>query len=275
MFCPMKLFVAVSLLCMPLMSYGQTENPRGIYKMVTLTGKVGEIKAPFDQYKICTDSGTIMVSIQKNVFKIGNTDHMVFNYTGDQPKTENDHSSLIYDSNSEHFTLKWWSENKAHLYFPDHGWCIEKYESGKYSEAGKVFFDALTGVAEVDATNPLTGTWRVIGYVDELRDIKKNLPSLHEKYATSKYFNSFAILSPKNWTMATPRGGIVEKVEFLSKKSFKIGSTTHQVKWLTKDRIAIDDIADYRIDWIIVERVTDGICPLSRIASQYISNRRR
>ena len=24
----------------------QTENPRGIYKMMTLTGKVGEVKAP-------------------------------------------------------------------------------------------------------------------------------------------------------------------------------------------------------------------------------------
>ena len=31
----------------------QTENPRGIYKMMTLTGKVGEVKAPFEQYKVC------------------------------------------------------------------------------------------------------------------------------------------------------------------------------------------------------------------------------
>ena len=43
----------------------QTENPRGIYKMMTLTGKVGEVKAPFEQYKICTDSITLMVSFQK------------------------------------------------------------------------------------------------------------------------------------------------------------------------------------------------------------------
>ena len=253
----------------------QSENPRGIYMMTTLTGNLGEVKAPYEQYKICTDTMTLMVSAQNNTFSMTDNDHDVFYYTGDQPKSEDDKSTRIYDSDAKHFTQKWWSRYPDHIHFPNNGWCIEKYESGKYSEAGKVFFDALTGVAEVDATNPLTGTWRVIGYVDELRDIKKNLPSLHEKYATSKYFNSFAILTPKNWTMATPRGGIVEKVEFLSKKSFKIGSTTHQVKWLTKDRIAIDDIADYRIDWIIVERVTDGICPLSRIASQYISNRRR
>ena len=40
----------------------QTENPRGIYKMTTLTGKQGEVKAPFEQYKICTDSVTLMVT---------------------------------------------------------------------------------------------------------------------------------------------------------------------------------------------------------------------
>ena len=48
----------------------QTENPRGIYKMTTLTGKVGEVKAPFEQYKICTDSVTLMVSEQGHRFSI-------------------------------------------------------------------------------------------------------------------------------------------------------------------------------------------------------------
>ena len=57
----------------------QTENPRGIYKMMTLTGKVGEVKAPYEQYKVCTDSITLMVSFQNAFFSISDNDHKVLN----------------------------------------------------------------------------------------------------------------------------------------------------------------------------------------------------
>ena len=253
----------------------QTENPRGIYKMMTLTGKVGEMKAPFEQYKVCTDSVTLMVSFQNAFFSIGDNDHKVFNYTGDQPKDENDKSTLIYDSNADHFTMKWWSQYTSHLHFPKNDWCIEKYESGQYSEFGRIAFDALTGKAEVDPRNPLTGTWRIIGYVDELRDIKKGLPKLHEQYRTSKYFNSFMVLSPKNAVLITSgRGGGVDKVEYDGKNAYKMGNKTYRVKWLTKDRIAVEERIDYRIDWQILERVTDGQTPLSCIASQNLRRNR-
>jgi hypothetical protein len=249
----------------------QTENPRGIYKMTTLTGKQGEVKAPYEQYKICTDSVTLMVSEHNNVFSISNNDNAVFNYTGDKHESEDDKSTLIYDSNAQQFKMKWWSNYQAHLYFPKNDWCIEKYESGMYSELGKIFFDALTGTAEVDASNPIEGTWRLIGYVDELRDLKKELPKLLERYPTSKYFNSFMVFTPKNLTTIFTRGGGVDKIEFVGKKAYKTGDKTYQVKWISKDRIAIEDCIDYRIDWMVLERVTDGISPLSRIARQYVS----
>ena len=82
---------------MALWATAQTENPRGIYKMMTLTGKLGEVKSPFDQYKICTDSITLMVNVQNAFFNISNTDKHILNYTGDQPKYENDKGTLIYD----------------------------------------------------------------------------------------------------------------------------------------------------------------------------------
>lgn len=252
----------------------QTENPRGIYKMTTLTGKVGEVKAPFEQYKICTDSVTLMVSEQGNSFSISDNDHRVFNYTGKQPKSEGDKSPLIYDSNSEQFKLKWWSTYPYHIHFPNNDWCIEKYESGKYSATSKVFFDALTGVAKIDANNPLTGTWRFIGYVDELRDVKKELPKLHEKYPTSRYFNSFMVFTPQDLTTVFSRGGGVDKIELDGKKAYKSAGKTYQIKWLSKNRIAIEDRVDYRTDWMILERVTDGSTPLSHIAGQYVGNRR-
>jgi hypothetical protein len=253
----------------------QTENPRGIYKMMTLTGKLGEVKAPYEQYKVCTDSCTLMVAFNAAFFSISDNDHTVFNYTGDKPKSENDKSTLIYDSNAEHFTLKWWSQYPSHLYFPNNDWCIEKYESGQYSGQARIVFDALTGKAEVDPRNPLTGTWRIIGYVDELRDIKKGLPKLYEQYPTSKYFNSFMVLSPENVVITTGgRAGGVDKVEYTGKNAYKMGNKTFRVKWLTKDRIAVEEHIDYRTDWQILERVTDGQTPLSRIASQLVKRGR-
>lgn len=270
----MKMLMAAALISLPIVVNAQTENPRGIYKMTTLTGKMGEVKAPLEQYKICTDSVTLMVAERAAFFAIIDNDHRVFNYTGDQPKSEGDKSTLIYDSNAKQFKMKWWSTYTNHIHFPNNDWCIEKYESDTYSEMGKVFFDALTGKAEIDAANPLTGTWRFIGYVDELRDVKKELPKLHEQYPTSKYFNSFVIFAPKDWTMLAKSGGGVDKIEYNGKKSYKVGNKTQQVKWLSKDRIAVEEHVDYRTDWMIMERVTDGTTPLSHIASQYISKSR-
>lgn len=268
----MKLLMAVAFLLLPIVSNAQKENPRGIYRMITLIGKQGEIKAPFDQYKICTDSITLMLSMQNEAFSIFNNDNKVFNYTGDQPKDENDKSTLIYDSNADHFTLKWWNAGRGHLYFPDNNWCIEKYEANQYSETARMVLGALTATPVADKTNPLLGTWRVLGDIDELRDLKKALPKMHENYESNKYYNSFYIFSPKTFTLVVRlQGGVVNPVEYEGKKAYKLNNKTLHVKWLTKDRIAVEEKIDYRIDWKILERVTDSQTMLSRIASQYVS----
>ncbi len=267
----LKMLTAAAFISLPIVANAQTNNPRGIYKMTTLTGKLGEVKAPFEQYKICTDSMTLMVSEQANYFSISDNDHRVFNYTGEQPKSEGDKSPLIYDSNDKQFKLKWWSTYPYHIHFPNNDWCIEKYESGKYTETSKVFFDALNGTSDVDVNNPLIGTWRFIGYVDELRDVKRELSKLYEQYQKSKYFNSFIVFAPKNWTLIAKSGGAVNKIEYNGKKSYKSGNKTSQVKWLSKNRIAVEEHIDYRTDWMILERVNDGTTPLTHIASQFVS----
>lgn len=264
--------LAAALTSLPILSEAQTENPRGIYKMITLTGKQGEIKAPFEQYKICTDSVTLMLSMQKAAFEIGDTDHKVFNYTGDQPKDENDKSTLIYDSNADHFTLKWWSTNKYHIYFPENDWCIEKYVANQYTEAAQRAFDALTAKAVIDKANPLLGTWCVLGDVDELRDIKKALPRMLADYESGKYYNMFYIFAPTSFAVVIRlRGGVANPVTYNSKTACKLNNkTVTHIKWLTKDRIALEEKIDYRTDWKILERVADGQTMLSRIASQFM-----
>lgn len=263
------ILAATLLAALPLASNAQTENPRGIYKLTTLTGKKGEIKAPFDQYKICTDSLTLMVVVQGNSFAIKDTDRQLLNYTGERPESPDDKSTMVYDSDASHFTMKWWSENKGHLYFPDEGWCIEKYVAGSYSDMGKTVIDALNTTEAAKADNPLLGAWRIIGYIDELRDAKKDIPNLHDNYRKSKYNNCFLVFMPQHRVLITYTGGMTDKIEYNGKKSIKLGNATRQVKWLTKDRIAVQERIDYRTDWQILERMDDGRSPLSRVASIY------
>lgn len=263
------LFLFAASLCTltPLEGFAQTENPRGIYKMTTLVGKVGEINAPFDQYKICTDSVTLTVSIANNVCHIGNTDHKVFNYTGEQPKSEDDKSTLIYDSNAEHFSLKWWSTTPYHLYFPTNDWCIEKYEANKFSEEGKKAFDLLNGKVEEDAKNPFIGIWNVLGSVDELRDVKRDLPKLREKPA---FPCTYIIFTPHDMAYITKMFLNTNPLEYPDKKTIKNGEKTRRVKWLSKNLIALEMQIGYRTDWQILERMTDGSTPLSHIVEEYV-----
>lgn len=273
-----KTVVALLAASLTIGAAAQTENPRGIYKLTKVTGKMGEVKAPFDQYKVCTDSITLMVSIQREeeaFFAIGDNDHKVFDYTGEQPKSADDKSTLIYDSNAEHFSMKWWSQYTNHELFPNNDWCTEKYESGKYSLVGRIAFDALTGKAVVDPHNPLTGTWRIISdQVKSLDNIKKELPALREQSQNHVLFNSFIVLSPESavWVVGGLLGN-VERVKYDGKNAFKTFrndiESDYQVKWLSKDCIAVWHRTSSQ-NWMIFERLTGGQTPLSGIASQFI-----
>ena len=275
-----KTIVALLAASLTVGAAAQTENPRSIYKLMKVTGKMGEVKAPFDQYKVCTDSITLMVSVQREeeaVFSIGDNDHKVFDYTGEEPKSADDKSTLIFDSNAEHFSMKWWSQYADHELFPNNDWCTEKYESGRYSLVGRIVFDALTGKAVVDPRNPLTGTWRIItDQAKSLDNIEKELPAFREQSQkpTSAFFNSFIVMSPEHtvWIVAGILGN-VERVEYGGKEAFKTSridsENEYQVKWLSKDRIAVRRSTSSK-NWMIMERMTDGQTPLSSIASQFV-----
>lgn len=268
-----KMLAVTALVSLPLALCAQTENPRGIYKMVKLIGNVGEVNAPFDQYKICSDLITLTMSIQGNAFRISDNDHQVFNYTGPQPPEDgvNKNVKLVYDSDSTHFTMKWWSNFVHHLHFPKNDWCTEKYESSVFSENGRIVVDALIGKSAASG-NPLYGTWSVIGEIDELGKMKQQLKLLHEQYQGSKYFNSYMVFMPNTWVIFSSRGGSMQKIEYEGKKAYKIGKQTYcNVKWLSKNCIAVEKRIDNHRDWIILERLNEGVSPLDRIIDQYVA----
>ena len=278
-----KLLLAAACTFLPIIANAQMENPRGIYKMMTLTGKQGEIKAPYDQYKICTDSLTLMLNVQGRVFSLANTDKTVLNYTGEEPDTNNATATRIYNSNADHFTLKWWSNTPTHLYFPHNDWCTEYYESGKYSNNAKMILDALTSPTVSNPKNAFLGTWRMIGMMDELHNTKQQLKKLREdnRYKTNI---GYIIFTPNRIIVYSNgnKSGSIDYYCYWGKKKIMIGysnekgdinkATEHKTIWLSKDCFAMELHFDgYRTDYEIWERVTDTTPLFNKIASQCIS----
>lgn len=188
----------------------QKQNPRGIYHMVSITGKNGTEPAPYDQYKICTDSMTWMVSITEDgsvnkygertnrpYFKISDNDHTVFNYTGEQPDATDATKTRIYNSGKKGFTLKWWSTSQNHRVFPRNDWCTEEYRSDNFSASGEKIFDLLYTTKSNTKKDGIQGRWKVIGaikmggerFIDEwqkhgtLALSENDLVAYHDKYA--------------------------------------------------------------------------------------------
>lgn len=237
------------------------ENPRGVYKLMALLDKYNIIiKEPYDQYKICTDSVTLQFSVEGNSFMLTRNDKGVFNYTGEEPDAHDATATRIFDSNAEHFTEKWWSTTQGHLYFPQNGWCTEYYESGKYSENARLILDALMSPPQAyDSKHPLIGTWRYVGLLDDLSQVKKKLKMLHEKASQSTpNIKLYSIFTPTRAIATSTLTGVINEFEVTGKKSFTTNGAEHKFTWLSKDCIAVEVKGEgLRIDYQIMERVTE------------------
>ena len=277
------LLATAAITLMPTFCMAQTENPRGVYKLTEMIDKSGmRISAPYDQYKICTDSVTLMFMTQGSHFSLGKNDSQVFNYTGEEPDAHNATATRIFDSNAEHFTLKWWSTYQNHLYFPHNDWCTEFYESGKHSDIAKTVLDALMSPNASHPKNPFIGTWRMVGMMDELRNAKQQLKQLR-KDDWYKRPVGYIIFTPTKAIMYSNsnRGGSIETFSNHGKKEVFMahfdsqsgftGGHRNAIIWLSKDCFAMEVQLDgYRTDYQIWERVTDPTPLFNRIASQYV-----
>lgn len=250
------------------------ENPRGVYKLMALLDKYNIIiKEPYDQYKICTDSMTLQFTMEGNTFILTKNDKAVFNYTGEEPDAHDATATRIFDSNAEHFTEKWWSTTQGHLYFPHNGWCTEYYESGKYSENARLILDALMSPPHAyDPKHPLVGAWQFIGLLDDLFHSKKKLKMLRkETRQAASPIKIYSIFTPTHAIATGGFTGVINNLEVTGKKSFTTNGTEHKFTWLSKDCIAVEVKGkDLRIDYQIMERVTDPTPILNKTASLFM-----
>ena len=262
------LAIAASVLC----TSAQTDNPRGVYKMTFMVDKNGtKIQTPYEQYKVCTDSVTLTATINGNNFRIINNDAKVLNYTGEGPNMNDATATRIFNSNDKHFTLKWWSNMKGHLFYPQNDWCTEYYESDTYSSQGKILFDALQSKAPaIDNKCPLYGHWHRINIYDELPDVKaaiKKIVKNKEEFQYSGY--DILILTPSHFIYT---GGQILNSNTDGKSFIEVdgltGTNTFKVYRLSKDYIAVAKKRNQFTDYELWKRITDDVTPLNRIASK-------
>lgn len=243
------------------------EDPRGVYKLMTITSYGVEQYAPYDQYKICTDSVSLTLAIDQGMFQIRDNDKVILNYTGEEKKGSNDTKTKIFDSGKDGFTLKWWSATQNHLYFPYNDWCIEKYKSGEYSPAGKVIFDMLLQESISDKDNPLVGTWRVLGKMDELVRVKDQLTAMHKKNPTANAQNNFLIFMPDHFWVVSGKGmGAPADVKYEGKNAIRYGNASHKIRWEGENLIIVEYKSEFSTNYEVYERVTDNQSMLSRLA---------
>lgn len=253
-----------------------TENPRGVYRMTSLVGKAGRIEAPYDQYKVCTDSITLVCSVEKTGnFAISHNDKQPHNHTGRRHSNPMNREPLIYDSNDKQFTLEWWSEIPNHIHFPYNGWCTEYYRSGLYSEKAKPFFDAIMQPVEADKANELIGTWRIIGWhLDEVKGVKNMKKILEEmKQSTPSFAYTSFVFTPthvvKVWHVHNCEA---EKVSYKGKNKIVLSDGKElKVIRLSKDCIAYPIPNKYGNDYMVLQRDNSGQPIIGKIASFYLS----
>lgn len=266
-----QLIAALVLATTSLCTYAQTENPRGVYKLTSLIDKTNtKILAFLDQYKICTDSVTLTVVINEPRFSIRANDSGIFDYTGEAPAANNPTASRIYDSNAEHFTLKWWSENET-LYYPKKNWCTEFYSASERSATGKALFDALLSPTKaMDKKQPLYGNWRRIGLFDEMVDVKEAMKDIKKKDLEPYKATDIVVLTPGKFIYmggqifnATSDGNT-----YFETTAPKTDAKRYAAHWLTDDYVVIEIRRNQFRDYELWKRITDGTTPISHIAKR-------
>ena len=277
-----KLLSCMVLLLCNLTGTAQTENPRGIYKMMTVDGNMGLVNAHIDQYKILTDSVTMNIVVYDNYFTFSKN-QKVYDYTGKLPDDTEEKSEQIYDSDDKHFTLKWWAMDYGTPapINPSNGWCIEHYQSGQFTANAKLVFETIMSPSQTDKQNPLFGTWRVLGILPN-KVSEEAVSRLKEEYPQNErlYNRCFYIFTPSHIFNISNREiegmtrtldyGVYCKAKYMGKESVNDGTGDYPITWISENLLYMAISPKDSIQNVVMERATDNIPVYDRIAYWYV-----
>lgn len=271
-----KAAVLFLLLC-PMTAWGQSDvdkqDPRGVYKLMTITSYGEERPSPFDQYKICTDSISLTVVVEGDgAFMIVRNDRDILNYTGDVTEGDTDTRVRVYDSNEQEFMLKWWSTYENHSLFPNNAWVVERYRAGEYSHHGSKIFPVITKQQARDRKNDLLGEWRIIGITHDMKDMKKQVERMKDENQVMTATTPMVVFTPEKFFMVlTGRGvGMMVDVKYDNKNSVTYGGKAYPIRLMGSDVMIMEAMRDTGTSYEVYERLTDGRSIVSRVAERLV-----
>ena len=174
-----------------------TENdPIGLYHLTKVTYDDGTVETvpDFEQYKYCARAITLTSQLEHTddgvpTLQFVDNDHVPFRHTGNVAVGTNGRGIRIYDSNQQHFTLKWFNSNRAESeLFPRDKFINELYDAKEGVEPDvRQMMDILETYSNLptsEEASSLTGVWLRVGII-KMRNgvIEKFLPTLeNQKY---------------------------------------------------------------------------------------------
>ena len=225
-------------------------NPRGVYKLMGFGSPTEKkVGTSLDLYKICTDSVTLTLRSEGNNFVFDCIDvNTIYNYTGTKQGLGDTHATHIYNSNAQHFTLRYWDSLKDPLQPGEGQWREENYESGRFSYWGKILFDAIMAQSLKDNSDPVIGIWLPVGTKNDLQK-GKEWGHLNEEWGKTKNRNSYCIVTQSHLITLEDGTGMIIPIVIKDKNTMEIGSQTKEITWFSQDRIAIK-LQDKYVIWI-------------------------
>ena len=151
-------------------TFAQTEAPRGLYKLQRLGYEKGQPDhvPEMEQYKYCSESHPLTLMVYLNTpaeyrYAIRPDEPHPYTYTGDIPVGEDGHGTRIYDSDSTHFTLKWYNTIRpGGKVFPLNEFITEYYDRKDMMPQMERSVKMLEMKHE-QPTHRFAGCWRMVG----------------------------------------------------------------------------------------------------------------
>lgn len=172
------------------------KDPIGLYHLTKVTYDDGtaETVPDFEQYKYCARAITLTSQLEHTddgvpTLQFVDNDHVPFRHTGNVAVGTNGRGIRIYDSNQQHFTLKWFNSNRAESeLFPRDKFINELYDAKEGVEPDvRQMMDILETYSNLptsEEASSLTGVWLRVGII-KMRNgvIEKFFPTLeNQKY---------------------------------------------------------------------------------------------
>lgn len=167
-----KWLIVFGLMVFALYVSAQTDNPSGLYRLQKIVYDDGSEKVPtFEQYKYCSYTASLLVNVyfrsdESTSIVMLNNDEEPHLYTGRHARGVDGRGNQVFDSNADHFTLRWYTGNRSSMYFPPQSFVNEVYDSHIDVKPDiREIADMLEGNYKHNPKKktPLLGCWRCLG----------------------------------------------------------------------------------------------------------------